>query len=688
MSKGIYLSVTLALTAALMTGCNSSDETPANPAVTPTPSPAPGPGPEPVPTLPPVPANIPTLPPTPVPSPAPMPANATKKALLIGIDGLQYDVLLDALANKQLSSLAKLNLMPSYAGGVMGSATQQQTLSGPGWASILSGAWANRHEVRSDYAGQVLKTDSLFKQLNSAKATSISSWSTLNKLLRLDINTGLINNAVDCSGFDQCVISSTQTAINSGNYNLVVSDLHSLEETALQTGIGSEYKQNLKTIDQQLGALFETLKKRQTENNEDWLVMITSSHGVSASGNTNGLPVSSNQAGFIAMNKPFGERLNGIPLNAPAAINDWYNYPSQADIAPTLLNYLSVSGTAENHHMDGTPLLQAPAVKQLQARANTDRSSISLSWKSRQLPLSLYRDGKLIKELPAGTSSFTDDALGVDKNGLYQFNYTISSGNTLTSALAQIDFVKPAVLDAGILNGLTRFFSLDGNLNANKTNPAFSSFIAGRSASYINGPLGSKALQSTSNGTTPQCSSCDGGFKTPLIVDFNKDKAFSIGFWFRSDALRNDVPIIANKDYLSGANTGFAFGQYLNTIKFNIGDGKNRTDPQLAFTANSWVYLVMSVDSVKKTAQVFIADPNRPLQSASVSLSAFDLSKFTGLNMLAINEDAQGNYFTAGKGGNAGSFDFSDIAIWNRVLSQEDVMGLATTGKSLKSFNP
>ncbi|MGL4604442.1 MAG: hypothetical protein ACRCU9_09865, partial [Iodobacter sp.] len=209
MSKSIYLSVTLALTAALMTGCNSSDETAATPAVTPTPSPAPGPAPgpapEPVPTLPPVPSNIPTLPPTPVPAPVPMPANATKKALLIGIDGLQYDVLLEALANKQLSTLAKLNLMPSYAGGVMGSATQQQTLSGPGWASILSGAWANRHEVRSDYAGQVLKTDSLFKQLNSAKATSISSWSTLNKLLRLDINTGLINNAVDCSGFDQCV---------------------------------------------------------------------------------------------------------------------------------------------------------------------------------------------------------------------------------------------------------------------------------------------------------------------------------------------------------------------------------------------------------------------------------------------------------------------------------------------------
>jgi hypothetical protein len=96
----------------------------------------------------------------------------------------------------------------------------------------------------------------------------------------------------------------------------------------------------------------------------------------------------------------------------------------------------------------------------------------------------------------------------------------------------------------------------------------------------------------------------------------------------------------------------------------------------------------MSVDSVKKTTQVFIADPNRPLQTATANLSAFDLSKFTGLNVLGINEDAQGNYFTAGKGGAAGSFDFSDLAIWNRALSQDDVMGLATTGKSLKSFNP
>lgn len=729
MSKSIYLSITLALSSAMISGCNSSEDTPLStspgtpgsvttpspvppPVVTPTPAPEnPNPTPDPVPTLAPVPSNVPTLPPTPVPTtppspppvptPAPVPGTpviptqipqpplgpATKKALLIGVDGVQYDVLLDALANKQLNNIAQLNLSPSYAGGIAGSATQQQTLSGPGWASILSGAWANRHEVRSDYAGQVFKTDSVFKQLSQAQSTSIASWGTLNKLLKLDINTGQLSNAIDCAGFDSCVVSSTQTAINSGNFNLVVSNLHAPEETALHSGLANDYKQTLKTLDQQIGVLIETIKKRQEQNNEDWLLILTSSHGLSEGGNSDGLPRPSNQAGFIAINKPLAEKVAGVPLKAPANIADWYSYASQADIAPTLLNYLAISNTAENHKMDGVSLLEAPAVKQLQARANPDRSSITLSWKSQQ-PVRIYRNGKLIKELAAGTNSFTDNALDVSKNGLYKFNYTLSAGKTLTSYLAQIDYIKPATLDESILVGLAQYFSLDSTLNANKTNPALTSFIAGRTANYVNGPFANKALQSTSNGSTPICASCDGGFKTPLIVDFTKNPSFSIGFWFRSDALRNDVPVIANKDYKSGANTGFAFGQYLNSIKFNIGDGKNRIDPQLSFSANSWVYLVMSVDSIKKTAQVFIADPNRPLQTATANLSAFDLSKFTGLNVLGINEDAQGNYVTAGKGGTAGSFDYSDLAIWNRTLSQDDVLGLATTGKSLKSFNP
>jgi hypothetical protein len=656
MSKSIYLSITLALSSALIGGCNSSEEPQAS-----------------------APTNVPTPPSTQGP--------ATKKALLIGVDGIQYDALLNALANKQLTNIAQLNLSPSYAGGITGTSTQQQTLSGPGWASILSGAWANRHEVNSDYAGQVFKTDSVFKQLNQAKSTSISSWSTLNQLLKLDINAGQLSNVIDCAGFDSCVVSSTQTAINSGNYNLVVSNFHAPEDTALHTGIGNDYKQTLKALDQQIGSLMDSIKKRQEQNNEDWLLILTSSHGLSEGGNNDGLPKASNQAGFIALNKPFAEKITEVPLKAPSNIADWYSYANQTDIAPTLLNYLSISTTTENYKMDGVSLLETPAVKQLQARANPDRSSITLSWKSQQ-PVRIYRNGKLIKELAAGVSSFTDSDLDVSKNGLYKFNYTLSAGKTLTSYLAQIDYVKPATLDESILAGLTQYFSLDSSLNANKTNPALTSFITGRAANYVNGPFANKALQSTSNGATPPCASCDGGFKTPLVVDFAKNPSFSIGFWFRSDALRNDVPVIANKDYKSGANMGFAFGQYLNSIKFNIGDGKNRVDPQLSFTANSWVYLVMSVDSIKKTAQVFIADPNRPLQTATATLTPFDLSKFTGLNVLGINEDAQGNYFTAGKGGAAGSFDFSDLAIWNRALSQDDVMGLATTGKSLKSFNP
>ena len=35
----------------------------------------------------------------------------------------------------------------AYAGGQIGQVTQQPTVSGPGWSTILTGVWANRHNV-------------------------------------------------------------------------------------------------------------------------------------------------------------------------------------------------------------------------------------------------------------------------------------------------------------------------------------------------------------------------------------------------------------------------------------------------------------------------------------------------------------------------------------------------------------
>lgn len=91
--------------------------------------------------------------------------NITKKSgtkkhvIIIGLDGVRADVF------KQIYQKLKQQHQDSYftrlidkagintnfyAGGVKGTKTQQKTLSEPGWVSILTGVWADKHNIKDN----------------------------------------------------------------------------------------------------------------------------------------------------------------------------------------------------------------------------------------------------------------------------------------------------------------------------------------------------------------------------------------------------------------------------------------------------------------------------------------------------------------------------------------------------------
>ncbi|CCH35397.1 alkaline phosphatase family protein [Actinosynnema sp. NPDC047251] len=85
--------------------------------------------------------------------PAANAAPIVPKVLLIGLDGARYDKLLaadtpnvHALAQRGFSSRSAL-----YGSGMA------STLSGPGWSSILTGVWPDKHKVKDNsFSGNVL----------------------------------------------------------------------------------------------------------------------------------------------------------------------------------------------------------------------------------------------------------------------------------------------------------------------------------------------------------------------------------------------------------------------------------------------------------------------------------------------------------------------------------------------------
>lgn len=73
-------------------------------------------------------------------------SGSAPRVLLLGIDGVQ----LEELQQISTPNFNRLQVRKAYTGGVDGEASQQKTSSGPGWSTILTGVWANKHQITAN----------------------------------------------------------------------------------------------------------------------------------------------------------------------------------------------------------------------------------------------------------------------------------------------------------------------------------------------------------------------------------------------------------------------------------------------------------------------------------------------------------------------------------------------------------
>jgi len=648
------------------------------------------------------------LPPAPGPAaPAPAPAQQPK-ALVIGVDGVQYDALQQAFASARMPALQGLGtVLPAYTGGIKGKPTQQQATDGPSWATLLTGAWADRHEIRSNYEGQSFKADTVFKLLKqsrpAARTATIASWSGLPQLLRADKAAGYIDLVKDCDGNDSCVSTEASAAIEGGNYDLIVADYQGPAQVADAVGYGADYQNALAQADLQIAALKASLAKRRAARpDENWMLIVTTTHGLGATGVADGIPMPSNLATVIALDKP-ASISPALPAALPTAIEPWYAYAASADIAPTLLTHLSARPAADKYVIDGSPLTGAPGVRQLSAATNKKFNGIQLNWTLPATPaaIKVLRDGVTVATLPGDALAFEDTTMTPASSGFFTYNYTVVADDTPVSLRATLNYVKPIVLLPSLTTGLTHLFPLKTTLADRIDNAqVFTPWVTGAVPAYAaagDGPFGGTdaALKSTSYAGPTVCAACDGGYRIPTSKVSSTTTAFSFGFWFRSDATRTGMPIVSNKNWGSGDNAGLAIGQYGSTIRFNIGRGGARLgDKNMSFSANTWVYVAMTIDVPGLKASYYVYDPVYGMQTDSGTLTSQYVAALNGLNNgFTLNEDGDGGYGPNYRNGNAsntigGRFDFSEFGTWSRALTATEVTAIARSGTSLTTLVP
>ena len=334
------------------------------------------------------------------------------KALFIGLDGVQLEQYLKLGDATQLKQ--RLYHGKAYAGGVNGKASEQATLSAPGWVTLLTGVWSDKHGVVSD--AESLRANpafpSLFKRLRlalpNAYLSSIVNWPPINTAYLLEDAHGADVRESGLS--DEQVVERTLQLLGNTPADFTFIQLGEPDQIGHREGYGeggnSPYLQALRKADSEIGRLLDKVEQRRRMFPlEDWLVIVSTDHGRDYWGKGHGSASEQEKTIFIASNKPMNKELTkpSIPAEMPGP-NNLYGLPAQTSVAPTILRHMGLK-LQPDWLLDGTPLLGDTGVR----KARVDESKGRLRWNSEATGyLTILKNGHVVAQVAARDGQWTD----------------------------------------------------------------------------------------------------------------------------------------------------------------------------------------------------------------------------------------------------------------------------------------
>ena len=627
-----------------------------------------------------------------------------KKALIVTIDGLSYEALLQARQAGQHPALKSLTIAPAQTGGYVGTPSEQRTLPLPGWASLITGVWADQHGLRGVGTNSPELNAPTLVALASTPPQAAMALSTADyrTLWSQDLQEGRIIEAANCTDSDSCVSEQTQKYLQEGK-SLILAQIQAPARAATQGGLGSPAYQQ--AVQESLAALDKLLaiieKRKQADASEDWLLILTTSYGLDEFGGTTGSQFNRNKTSFIATNKTLaslpaidGQVTSSTDMNTLAAV---------IDIAPTVLSHLGIQ--SEPYRFRGSSLQADSRVHNLAFSKPADKNMVDLSWALQgetSQEIQIMRDGKLIATLPAGTTQYSDPLPASETAQTYSLYYSVQVGQAASTLKAEVGYQPPPKLADTLKNGLRSYYTFSaqpftdskGGSSLQTATPAIPAgqLIAGDflDPSTPKGGLRIVGSNADSNGNR--------GYRLSMSRDLfslASVQQMTIGFWLRTpnNCQGYGASIMANKNYDSGNNPGFALGLFNANgcdIRFNTGYGGGRNESQgYNITPDEWAYVAVVIDKAEGKMLGHVFDPKKGAQFGSVALEARTLQALggTGTGELGLNEDVTGQYYKRW-GRSDINMDFGELAMWDRALSTDELTSIFESRQPLSSLQP
>ena len=281
---------------------------------------------------------------------------ATPKAIFIIVDGIPADVL-EATSTPTLDSIAgKGGYTRAYVGGEVGGESQSPTSSAIGYNNLLTGTWANKHNVYDNEVGDpnyaYWDIFRMAKEHDPSLQTAVFSTWTDNRTKL--IGDGLaeaggkkIDYAFDgfeldlerfphdlmysyIRNIDEHVTDEAARYVESDGPDLSWVYLEYTDTVGHGFGDSPQMTAAVEHMDGQIARIWNGVKKRQQAHDEDWLIVVTTDHGRDA------------ETGQGHGDQTDRERTTWIVTNSDNLNERYHQTPGIVDIIPSIATHLNL----------------------------------------------------------------------------------------------------------------------------------------------------------------------------------------------------------------------------------------------------------------------------------------------------------------------------------------------------------
>lgn len=375
-------------------------------------------------------------------------ANAkTRKAVYIIVDGVPADQIERLHTPAVFDIAAQGGYCRAYTGGEIGGYSETATISAIGYTNLLTATWFNKHNVGgNDNLKPNYNYWTIFRiakeQSKPYKTALYSSWTDNRTVLigegKPETNHLKIDYVADGYELDTVRFPHAPKDLQIFQIDDVVADqaakgiredapdlswvyLWYTDDAGHYEGNGAFFDEYVHKADEQIGRVWEAVKYREANFDEEWMIVVTTDHGRGENGHGHG-------------GQSLRERTTWISTNVPVNTRFESPYLSITDIAPSICRFMGFEIPQQvRWEQDGMPFIGKVDIYDMQTMPYDDK--VSLTWKSYSddAPVTLfaassntYKEGKedewiRLATVPAGQKEYTVDLSALPASKFYKF---------------------------------------------------------------------------------------------------------------------------------------------------------------------------------------------------------------------------------------------------------------------------